>query len=366
MASETLQVSVYGGLLFVYVCIVYTLIKSDIVIVHHNSSRRLAYSAVFMSENVTEHRPVECMEGPLVKSVYASAPGWGVSKYLYESSDSSATYNIVILADGAHDQARAGVSCRVAMIAEPPVIDSGTYQRFENMQFADTFDLVFTFYDAFLSRPKFREYVFGGSFVIPRSDEKWANASIDHWATDLLMQKNKRISMILSEKQSAPGHRFRHVIWAHVRNKRVDGYGRGVNGQYLQNKADGLRNYRFSIVIENGKDQGRYFSEKLIDCIAMMTIPIYWGSGDNLKRHFDMNGIMLFNTEQELYNILDSLENSAERVYQEKLLSVRHNLDRVLTDVNLMDGHQFRSITWRLMNKETGRLRCGYCPFTRD
>jgi hypothetical protein len=46
--------------------------------------------------------------------------------------------------------------------------------------------------------------------------------------------------------------------------------------------------YQFSIIIENTKESN-YFSEKLIDCLLMKTIPIYYGC-PNINKIFNTNG----------------------------------------------------------------------------
>ena len=53
------------------------------------------------------------------------------------------------------------------------------------------------------------------------------------------------------------------------------------------------------------KDEN-YFTEKLIDCFRTGTVPIYWGS-NSIKEHFDMNGIICFETIDELNSILPTL-----------------------------------------------------------
>lgn len=64
----------------------------------------------------------------------------------------------------------------------------------------------------------------------------------------------------------------------------ADVYGRGLGlgkGE-LQNKADGLIPYRYSVCMENGIWQG-YISDKIIDAILCRAIPIYVGASDVLE-----------------------------------------------------------------------------------
>jgi hypothetical protein len=68
---------------------------------------------------------------------------------------------------------------------------------------------------------------------------------------------------------------------------------------------DIIFNSMFSIIIENISEEN-YFSEKIIDCFATMTIPIYFGC-KNISKYFDISGIIFFDSLEELKKILSSL-----------------------------------------------------------
>jgi hypothetical protein len=61
----------------------------------------------------------------------------------------------------------------------------------------------------------------------------------------------------------------------------------------------------FSIVIENISEYD-YFSEKIVDCFATMTIPIYFGC-INISEYFDVTGIIIINCLDDLITILEKL-----------------------------------------------------------
>jgi hypothetical protein len=61
----------------------------------------------------------------------------------------------------------------------------------------------------------------------------------------------------------------------------------------------------FHIAIENSQNQN-YFTEKIIDSLITKTIPIYWGC-PNIGDFFDPKGLITFNTEEELFNIVNFL-----------------------------------------------------------
>ena len=136
----------------------------------------------------------------------------------------------------------------------------------------------------------------------------------------MIYNKTKNISIIASNKAMTDGHQKRHTVIETFKDK-IDVYGRGWNP--VEHKVDALAPYRFSIVIENCSRDG-WFTEKLIDCFATGTIPIYWGAPD-IGDYFNTTGILKFNTINELTNIL---ENTTQDNYNLVLESIEDNLER--------------------------------------
>jgi len=129
--------------------------------------------------------------------------------------------------------------------------------------------------------------------------------------------KTKLVNIIASGKNFAPGHRMRHeVIDAH--GDRMEVLGRGYNP--VEKKETALKDYMFSIAIENSSVKN-YFTEKLLDCFAMGTIPIYWGC-TNIGDFFDERGILFLNSSEECGKLLESLDYS---LYEKMLPYVENN-----------------------------------------
>lgn len=142
-------------------------------------------------------------------------------------------------------------------------------------------------------------------------------------ADDSLMKiykKQKNISMITSNKMFTDGHRFRINCLKEIQksNKNVDVFGVGI--REIVGKIEALQDYRFSIAIENGKCEN-YFTEKILDCFLTGTIPIYYGC-PNIQNFFDTRGFYVFETESELLDIIDSLD---ENEYNKKLKYININ-----------------------------------------
>jgi hypothetical protein len=70
---------------------------------------------------------------------------------------------------------------------------------------------------------------------------------------------------------------------------------------------------QFGVVIENTSHRG-YFTEKIMDCFLLKTIPLYWGCS-NIGDYFDIEGIIPFNNIDDLIYISNNL---TEDFYESK------------------------------------------------
>lgn len=132
-----------------------------------------------------------------------------------------------------------------------------------------------------------------------------------------ICDKTKLLSMISSNKQITGGHKKRHLTIQKYIN-RMDLYGRGF--KEIKTKEEGLNDYMFSIAIEND-NYDTYFTEKVLDCFATGTIPIYWGT-KNICKYFNPDGIIFLDKFD-----IDSLNRD---MYYQKLEAVKENFERVL------------------------------------
>src|SRR5690606_35886534 len=114
--------------------------------------------------------------------------------------------------------------------------------------------------------------------------------------------KTKLCSCILSNLKITDGHRLRHEV--NNKYKNIDYYGKGANN-HIEYKLTGLKDYMYSIVIEN-EILDDYFTEKIIDCFMTGTVPIYYGT-KNIGKYFDINGIIQFTKSEELDVILNKI-----------------------------------------------------------
>ena len=135
-------------------------------------------------------------------------------------------------------------------------------------------------------------------------------------------KKSKLVSAIASNKAFLPGHVKRLEFINSIRGK-VDLFGRGM-GVELASKLDGLKDYMFSVAIENVENNDYYFTEKITECFLTGTVPIYHGCL-NIGEFFDTRGILYFKDQKELDEIMSSLTPAK---YAEMLPYVKANFER--------------------------------------
>jgi hypothetical protein len=137
------------------------------------------------------------------------------------------------------------------------------------------------------------------------------------WVDDIqLKEKSKLVSMIASTKKNTKMQKLRNK-YAKKMNKKIDVFGEGRN--QIVHKEEGLAGYYFSIVFENDLTPD-YYSEKLLDCFLLKTIPIYFGI-KSIGKYFDENGIIWFKEFD--------LKNLSSDIYYKKLESVNRNYNIV-------------------------------------
>lgn len=145
-----------------------------------------------------------------------------------------------------------------------------------------------------------------------------------------IYEKTKNISMIASNKTFCKGHEFRHIVRKSMPES-VDIFGIGINP--VDYKLDALRDYRYSVAMENSKHDF-YFTEKLIDCFLTGTVPIYWGC-PGIGKFFDTNGILSFDTLQDAHQWLQKAD---EVDYHSRRSAIMENFERAKSYVNTYDS----------------------------
>ncbi len=152
---------------------------------------------------------------------------------------------------------------------------------------------------------------------------KWAPA-YGSYITDFgIHEKTKLASMIVSNKRWTKQHEIRHDF-AMANQTRIDVFGRGI--AEIPKKEMGLNDYMFSFAAENDT-YDTYFTERILDCFATGTIPIYMGT-KKIVEYFNPEGILFFDGTYDLdsltpdlyYSKMDAIKDNYERVQKYSIL----------------------------------------------
>ena len=198
---------------------------------------------------------------------------------------------------------------RILFLAEPyavaPSINEGALRNAHN------FNRIYTFTQSILDKyPQAKLFEWGSSWL------DFKNLKID---------KKPHITFVTSSKLQTTGHKTRNLIMDMLDDIE------DVNGMevyahksppFHQRRNDFFENAMYHIAVENSR-QKNYFTEKIIDCFASRTIPIYWGC-PNLSKWFDMDGVITFTDVSELKKIFDKL---SEDFYHSKKEVIEKNYE---------------------------------------
>ena len=197
------------------------------------------------------------------------------------------------------------VERKIAWLLEPDAIHPQIYSWIRSNN--HLFDFVVTFDERLLER--------GQNYLYYPHGRCWIN-NYQHDA------KTKMISTFASTKQFTEGHKLRFQAANRFEGK-IDTYGRGF-GNPVDNKEEGLSDYYFSVTIENCRQPG-YWTEKIVDCFATKTIPLYWGA-PHVGDFFNPDGIIWFENLDELQKILPTL---TPEEYERRLPAIEENFKLV-------------------------------------
>jgi hypothetical protein len=122
------------------------------------------------------------------------------------------------------------------------------------------------------------------------------------------------------------GHSLRHEITARknelkIPTKFYEVYGDRNNIEDARvGKEFIFSDSQFGVVIENVSHRN-FFSEKILDCFLLKTIPIYWGCS-NIGDFFDIDGILMVSNIDDLIHVCNNL---TEEFYESKKESIERN-----------------------------------------
>jgi hypothetical protein len=182
---------------------------------------------------------------------------------------------------------------------------------------------------------------YGGVGPVGEGWETWTYENIARFSEP----KTKFMSSIVSSLSVDHGSEclypqranlIRHLIDA---APYLDVYGWNVpdksNVLPLPRKIEGLRNYKFSLAIENAVETG-WITEKFYDCIITNTVPVYYGCPE-IKEMYPEDGYILIDNIEDHEAVtrqLEHLRDNADAIYAQKLSGMMEIKRRFFTDYN--------------------------------
>lgn len=220
---------------------------------------------------------------------------------------------------------------QVMLLIEPRSIQPSVYDYV--LQVYDQYEYVFTHDSKLLNAlPNAKPILWGGV-----------------WCRCENPKKTKLISMISSDKEMCDLHKERKRIARKYKDK-IDVYGTIDGGEYV-NAIDSLENYMYSVVVENYIDD-LWFTEKICNCFANKTIPIYYGARD-IDTLFDGKGIIhcksINEIEEWINRVLDSPQWYMDFYnYSKKHININYELSK--------QYEKFDDWFYKTYEKEIGEL----------
>jgi hypothetical protein len=165
----------------------------------------------------------------------------------------------------------------------------------------------------------------------------WHNIPLKYEPT-----KNNLMSLMISEKGFAPGHKYRYELVNLILNTNlpIDIYGRGcvnfnkkdsrLKGEFVEKEP--YENYYFHISIENFQCN-EYFSEKIINPLLCSTMPIYLGC-NNIKKYFNDDVICLTGDLNKDMSLIVSIINEPMKYYKKNNIEDIKNTTNFLRNID--------------------------------
>jgi hypothetical protein len=182
------------------------------------------------------------------------------------------------------------------------------------------------------------KYYIGETFDLPKP---FIEGYTYMWHCNLLKEiplKSRVMSIMVSSKNWAPGHKYRHDLVKAILNSRlpIDIYGNGcslysnirdsrLKGEFTEHEP--YESYSFHIAIENYQTN-HYFSEKVVNPLLCSVVPVYLGCR-NIDHYFPNMVIPMSGNVSEdiaLFRAIIFNQNTYRKTIDVSLVEKRTNL----------------------------------------
>lgn len=204
---------------------------------------------------------------------------------------------------------------RILIMEEPPSVLLDMYKE----EVLVLFDKILTWNDDLVDGERFFKMQYG---VLQNMDSNLP----DFENRKLLCMINSNLSFNNFEKELYSTRRELVRFFEDYPEGIFDLYGRGweiyKNAKgIIPNKLEVLKHYKFNICFENTKQPG-YITEKIFDCFATGTIPIYYGA-TNIDEYIPKECYIDYRQFKDKKDMLSYVQSITEEEYKEYIGSIR-------------------------------------------
>ncbi len=254
---------------------------------------------------------------------YYSSKYFAWDRYNFALKTHFYTHNAMLETMGSPDY-------RYGWLLESEAIVPDDYNVFKKYKTLNKeFNSIFTYSDRIL------DTVDNAKFF-PGCAETWYGKPIGggKMSEDAYNRKTKNISIVSSDKVSCELHKYRIDLARKYKNdSSVDTFGTFDGGLPIK-IGESLQDYRYSIVIENFISS-YFFTERITNCFAAQTIPIYIGAA-KIDDFFNTDGIIQIHPK-DFSNIDKIIKQCCQEDYEQRIPAVKENYRRVQKYVNVLD-----------------------------
>jgi len=262
---------------------------------------------IYLSDDNSSHFPYCFVSGRYPRHILWDRNNFGLKNHVY-------SHKKILTPIGSPER-------KFALLMESEAIVPDDFRIFSKYKGLEKdFDLIFTHSGKMLD--KYKNAVFVPASGVWYGTELWGG-KLNPIQCE---QKTKNISMLSSNKNVCDFHRFRIGLAKYYKtNKKVDTYGNFDGGETIELSVP-LATYRYSVIIEN-EISPFYFTEKILNCFAAMTIPIYIGAAQ-IAGFFNIDGII--QVKKPDYESVDKIIAVCnEQDYSERIPAIIDNYNRV-------------------------------------
>jgi hypothetical protein len=262
---------------------------------------------LFLADTRTKNWPYGFVAGRYPSYIFWDRNNYGLKNHIYS-----------------HEKILKGIGKPIkkfAFLLEGEAVDPVIYKIFDKYSGLDKdYDFIFTHSARLLDKYSNTLFIPGGG-VYYATDIHGGKFNPEQYK-----QKSKNVSIVSSNKTMCDLHKFRIDIARYYKNKpSVDTFGTFDSGSYIK-ISESLEKYRYSIVIENDITP-YHFTEKILNCFASMTVPIYIGA-TRIGEFFNLAGIIQVPSQQiDVINKIIMNCNNAD--YFDRLPAIIENYNKV-------------------------------------